>query len=292
MRSVSFSTHRVVGELASVSTALLCVLAAMALKSWVLGVVAFAAFAEMASARTRHKLTLSMARIGCDPAKIHDALLACWARLGRIGDTDGSSGAIRKARVAKGQIQFVRPFLTGEIEMRKMTFRQIGSAIVLYVGLLLLFAAMLVFVLVGGKIGDHLRRGDDHVKSGELDAAAGEYSEAIRLYPGGPRAYVCRGIVYAKKEMYDLAIADCTEAIRLDPKGTYAYFVRAAALLAKGECNRAIADCTEAIQLAPEEEAYYRMRAKALRAVGKEEEAARDDARAQGLKESTESTGP
>ena len=52
---------------------------------------------------------------------------------------------------------------------------------------------------------------------GDLDKAVADFSEAIRLNPGDPFAYVNRGCAYGEKGDFDKAIADSTEAIRHYP---------------------------------------------------------------------------
>ena len=65
-------------------------------------------------------------------------------------------------------------------------------------------------------------RGNVRKHLGELDAAIGDYNEAIRLDPSAAY-YNNRGWAWYAKGEYDKAIADCTKAIRLDPKYALAY---------------------------------------------------------------------
>jgi tetratricopeptide (TPR) repeat protein len=85
----------------------------------------------------------------------------------------------------------------------------------------------------------------------DLDAALGDYNEAIRLAPWKAYVYTNRGLLWFDKKDYDKAIADDSEAIRLDPKDAVAYSNRGTHWCAKKNYERAIADCNEAIRLDP-----------------------------------------
>jgi len=145
--SISYSTHRAVGIMASVGTVVLCIAAAIYLQSYLLGVVAFAAFAEMSSGISQRRLAAKLGKMGCDPASIHKALLASWARLGPVHA--GEHGPARNAPQARAQIRFLRPFLSGELDAPKMTFPQIMAASGLYLGLLLFFVVVAAFTTGG-----------------------------------------------------------------------------------------------------------------------------------------------
>jgi tetratricopeptide (TPR) repeat protein len=86
----------------------------------------------------------------------------------------------------------------------------------------------------------------------DYDKAIADWSEAIRLEPNQPSAYVERGSVFFDKKEYDKAIADYTEVIRLNPKSGVAYGNRGSAWWAKEEYSRATYDYIEAIRFDPE----------------------------------------
>src|SRR6202022_2647082 len=80
-------------------------------------------------------------------------------------------------------------------------------------------------------------RGIAYARSGDLDRAIADFSEAIRRYPKTALfyPYVNRGDAYKAKEAFDRAIADYSEAIRFDPKSALAYDKRAHVWERKGE---------------------------------------------------------
>jgi tetratricopeptide (TPR) repeat protein len=86
----------------------------------------------------------------------------------------------------------------------------------------------------------------------DYDKAIADWSEAIRLEPNQPSAYVERASVFFDKKEYDKAIADYTEVIRLNPKSGVAYGNRGSAWWAKEEYSRATYDYIEAIRFDPE----------------------------------------
>ena len=220
--SISFSTHRVVGTLASVATALLCVLAALYLRLWLLGLVALAAFAEMAHARLQRRLVGGLARMQCDPHKIHKALLACWERLGRLG-AESSRIIRKKARSVKQHGVLLRPFITGRFETPKMTVLQIVAAIGLYLGLMLFFVVVLWAILSSG-LAAHYAQGQAYAKNGQYREAIRAYTKAIELNPQFAEAYCDMGTAYHNLEQYSEAIAAYKKAITIDSDYAYAYY--------------------------------------------------------------------
>ncbi len=219
--SISFSTHHVVGTLASVAMALLCVLAALYLRLWILGLVALAAFAEMARARSQRRLACGLANMRCDPSKIFKALLACWERLGRLG-AEASSIMRKKARSVRQQGVLLRPFFTGRIETPKMTVLQIIAAIGLYLGLLVFFVVVLGVIFFVGPTR-HYVQGEAYVRNGQYGAAIAAYTKAIELNPQFAEAYCGRGHAYRQMREYDAAIKDYTKAVELKPDYAEAY---------------------------------------------------------------------
>ena len=88
--------------------------------------------------------------------------------------------------------------------------------------------------------------------SPEYQEAAAECTEAIRLDPDHPHAWLERGDLKARHGQYEGAIADYDQAIRLDPRNAGAYMNRS---LAKSELERhdeALEDLDKAMRLDPD----------------------------------------
>ena len=92
---------------------------------------------------------------------------------------------------------------------------------------------------------------------GQIDMAIEAYSEAIKLSPNNPAAYINRGVIYNDKQEYDRAIADLNTAVQLNPRYASAYNTRGNAYKNKGLINRAIEDYNIAIQLEPNVAGVY-----------------------------------
>ena len=249
--SISFSTHRAVGILASVTTALLCVLAALSLKSWLLGIVALASFGEMVHGIKQHRLVRRLARMGCDPKNIQKALLACWERLGRVG-AEGSSVIAKKARSAKAELGFLRPFFSGKLETPKMTLLQIFGAIGLYLFLFVFFVIILGLTASGGVMASvyHSNRGAAYAEKGQYDLAISEFTNALEINPRYANAYYNRGRTYAATcPASDQAISDFTRAIDINPRLAKSYVGRGAVYYEKGQYDKAWDDVHKAQSL-------------------------------------------
>src|SRR5262245_33508721 len=87
-------------------------------------------------------------------------------------------------------------------------------------------------------------------KSGDLERAARDLSEAIRVDPLYAEAYIVRGQTMFKLGDADRAIADLNEGVRLDPNNASAIRARGMTQLYKGDEDAALADLSKAIQLA------------------------------------------
>jgi tetratricopeptide (TPR) repeat protein len=83
----------------------------------------------------------------------------------------------------------------------------------------------------------------------QLDKAIAHASEAIRLQPGNAKAYLYRGLLYAKKQEFDKAVADCNQVIRLNPGGAAGYYHRGLVQMEAKEHDKALADLNEALKL-------------------------------------------
>ncbi len=83
-------------------------------------------------------------------------------------------------------------------------------------------------------------------------AAVAECTEAIRLDPDHPHAWLERADLKAKQGQYEGAIADYDRAIRLDPRNAGAYLNRSLAKSELGRHDEAIADLDQAMRLDPD----------------------------------------
>jgi tetratricopeptide (TPR) repeat protein len=86
-------------------------------------------------------------------------------------------------------------------------------------------------------------------KSGDLEQAMHELTNAVRADPLYAEAYVHRGQTFFKLGDTEHALTDLTEAIRLDPRNAPAWRARGMAQLYKGDEDAALTDLSKAIQL-------------------------------------------
>jgi tetratricopeptide (TPR) repeat protein len=94
---------------------------------------------------------------------------------------------------------------------------------------------------------------------GEVDRAAADYTEAIKIETNPARGYIERAEFWAAAGQLDRAVADYTEVAHLDPaKG---YKERAGFWRSGGVWTREIADLSDAIRLQPDYARNYRYRA-------------------------------
>jgi len=84
--------------------------------------------------------------------------------------------------------------------------------------------------------------GSAKLKSGDLDGAIADFSEAIELNPEDRDAYLKRARAKSAKEDLNGAIADFTRVIELDPRNYNAYDERANEKFLKNDLDGALAD--------------------------------------------------
>lgn len=101
----------------------------------------------------------------------------------------------------------------------------------------------------------------------DLERAAADFSEAIKLAPNHAAAHRLRGDAKRLSGDPDGAIADYTEAIRLDPRSAEAFAMRGFAKRDKGDWKGALADYSEAIRLHPGYADAYALRSTARKAL-------------------------
>jgi tetratricopeptide (TPR) repeat protein len=113
--------------------------------------------------------------------------------------------------------------------------------------------------IASSNLPDHLRpvallaRGQDYVQIGKYDAAIADFTEALRLKPGWPDAYIGRCSAYASKSMYPEGIADCTEAAKQQPNNWRLLSTRDIIYEGTGRWDDAIADYSAIIPARPDD---------------------------------------
>jgi tetratricopeptide (TPR) repeat protein len=101
----------------------------------------------------------------------------------------------------------------------------------------------------GAQADEAIKGADTRRHNRNWDSAIWEYTQAIRLEPKHPAAYVGRGDAYEAKGEHEKAIADYTEAIRLKPNYAMAYNNRGIAYQNRGDTKKAQADFDQAKRL-------------------------------------------
>lgn len=87
---------------------------------------------------------------------------------------------------------------------------------------------------------------------GQTDHALADYSEAIRVEPKSPLAFLGRGVLLAsRKRSYDRAIEDFTKVLAIEPDNVDALVARGNAYSHLGDNGRALVDLDRAVMLAP-----------------------------------------
>jgi tetratricopeptide (TPR) repeat protein len=130
-------------------------------------------------------------------------------------------------------------------------------------------------------------------KDGKTEEAIDHYNKAIDIYKKAiriipmdqARAYVNRGICYARLARYRQAIEDYNEAIRIIPNYADAYFNRGNAYSSVGQYQQAVENFNEAINLQPGYFAAYFNRGNAYLKLGQFKQAIEDYSRVISLKE-------
>jgi tetratricopeptide (TPR) repeat protein len=120
------------------------------------------------------------------------------------------------------------------------------------------------------KLAALLESGRKWSTKGDLDRAAHDFTEAIRVDPKYPDSYAERGQVMFKMGETERAIADYTTAIQRDPQHGSAMRSRGMAYLYRGSSDLALTDLTRAIELAEKDptalapiELFYARRSRA-----------------------------
>ena len=93
---------------------------------------------------------------------------------------------------------------------------------------------------------------------GQTDRALGDYSEAIRLNPKDPLAFLGRGVLFAgRQRLYERAIDDFDKVLVLAPNNVDGLMHRGDAYSQMGKFGPALADLDRAVDLAPDNAEAY-----------------------------------
>ena len=93
---------------------------------------------------------------------------------------------------------------------------------------------------------------------GQTDRALGDYSEAIRLDPKEPLAFLGRGVLFAgRQRLYERAIDDFDKVLVLAPNNVDGLMHRGDAYSQMGKFGPALADLDRAVALAPDNAEAY-----------------------------------
>ena len=101
--------------------------------------------------------------------------------------------------------------------------------------------------------------------------------------PDDPRAYINRGIAYARQDNLDMAMADFNKAIALNPNDAEAYNYRGKAYMSAKNFDNAIEDFSRAIALNPDNPTFYHNRGMVFQEAGDENSATADFLKAERL---------
>jgi peptidoglycan/LPS O-acetylase OafA/YrhL len=105
--------------------------------------------------------------------------------------------------------------------------------------------------------GLYFHRGLQRHARGEVDAAIGDYSTALRLQPNHQDAALHRALLRTVKSDRAGALADLDSVLAADPGYVRGWFERGNVKGAFGDWNGAVADYDEALRLAPSAGAFY-----------------------------------
>jgi tetratricopeptide (TPR) repeat protein len=98
----------------------------------------------------------------------------------------------------------------------------------------------------------YINRGNAYRDSEQLDRAAADYAEVIRLAPTDARGWRNRGMIRLFQGDNKGGIADYDKALQYDPADVYSWNNRGQAKARVGDKQGAIADFRKALELRPD----------------------------------------
>jgi len=103
----------------------------------------------------------------------------------------------------------------------------------------------------------YYNRGNEYLRTGQLEMAIGDYTKAISIFSLYREAYFNRGLAYNNSGNYEAAITDYSEVIRMDNCWQQAFVNRGIAYRSLGMDSRALDDFNEAISRVPDGLAFF-----------------------------------
>ena len=97
----------------------------------------------------------------------------------------------------------------------------------------------------------YIYRGNIYRDSEQLDRAAADYGEAIRIAPTDARGWRNRGMIRLYQGDNSGGLADYDKALQYDPSDVFSWNNRGQAKLRLGDKQGAIADFRKALELQP-----------------------------------------
>lgn len=117
-------------------------------------------------------------------------------------------------------------------------------------------------------------------KAGRADDAKAAFDRAVKAFPNDPLVYNNRGMFLQQSNQPAKAVADYSRAIELDPNYFYAYTNRGVALLQMEDAQSAENDLTASLRLNPNQPMVYGLRGTTRTAQGKFDAAISDHLKA------------
>ena len=95
----------------------------------------------------------------------------------------------------------------------------------------------------------YVNRGVAYAREGQYDQAISDFNKALEINPRDANAYNNRGVAYARKDQYDQAISDFNKALEINPRDANAYNNRGFTYFRKGQYDKAWEDVHKAQDL-------------------------------------------
>src|SRR5690349_21649565 len=146
-----------------------------------------------------------------------------------------------------------RPAASGEgaTMMRRLGWALVGGTIV---------SAALAITLAGchGKTAaDFVSEGDANLAAQKLDAAEGNYKQAIQMAPNDPHPHIALGNLYVVEHRSTQAQPEFMKVVELDPKNAAAHVALGNVYADQGQFGPAESQLRAAIAIDPTRSAYH-----------------------------------